>query len=46
VLVEGKSGYGLDTENEIKMLRVLERAKRELPIDISSTFCGAHAVPK
>ncbi|KAK4026376.1 hypothetical protein OUZ56_015377 [Daphnia magna] len=46
VLVEGKSGYGLDAENEIKMLRVLERAKRELPIDISSTFCGAHAVPK
>lgn len=46
MLVEGKSGYGLDTENEIKMLRVLERAKRELPIDISSTFCGAHAVPK
>ena len=46
VLVEGKSGYGLDTETEMKMLRVLERAKRELPIDISSTYCGAHAVPK
>ena len=46
MLVEGKSGYGLDAENEIKMLRVLERAKRELPIDVSTTFCGAHAVPK
>lgn len=46
VLVEGKSGYGLDTANEMKMLQVLERAKKELPIDISSTFCGAHAVPR
>eukprot|EP00057_Strongylocentrotus_purpuratus_P034859 XP_796824.3 PREDICTED: probable imidazolonepropionase [Strongylocentrotus purpuratus] len=44
--VECKSGYGLDAETEIKMLRVLERAKRELPIEISSTYCGAHAVPK
>ena len=46
VLVEAKSGYGLDTENEMKMLRVLEHAKKELPMDISSTFCGAHAVPR
>lgn len=45
-LVEAKSGYGLETEAEIKMLRVLERAKKESPIEISSTFCGAHAVPK
>ncbi|GFU55985.1 probable imidazolonepropionase [Trichonephila clavipes] len=45
-LVEAKSGYGLETEPEIKMLRVLERAKKESPIEISSTFCGAHAVPK
>lgn len=45
-LVEAKSGYGLDVDSEIKMLRVIERAKRELPIDISSTFCGAHSVPK
>ena len=44
--VECKSGYGLDTETEVKMLRVLERAKKELPIEISSTYCGAHAVPK
>lgn len=46
VLVEAKSGYGLETDTEMKMLRVLERAKQELPIDISSTYCGAHAVPK
>ncbi|XP_002742372.1 putative imidazolonepropionase [Saccoglossus kowalevskii] len=45
-LVECKSGYGLNVSTEIKMLKVIERAKRELPIDISSTFCGAHAVPK
>lgn len=45
-LVEAKSGYGLNAESELKLLRVLERAKREVTIDISSTFCGAHAVPK
>jgi len=43
---ECKSGYGLDVQNEVKMLRVLEKAKKELPIEISSTFCGAHSVPK
>ena len=43
--MECKSGYGLDAQNEIKMLRVLERAKKNLPIEISSTFCGAHSVP-
>ena len=45
-LVEAKSGYGLNTDTEMKMLRVLERAKKELPIEISSTFCGAHSIPK
>lgn len=44
--VECKSGYGLDTETEVKMLRVLERARKIVPIEISSTFCGGHAVPK
>ena len=44
--VECKSGYGLDTETEMKMLRVLDSARQILPIEISSTFCGAHAVPK
>ena len=45
-LVEAKSGYGLEVESEMKMLRVIEKAKKELPIEISSTFCGAHSVPK
>ena len=45
-VVEAKSGYGLDLENETKMLRVIERAKREHPMTISSTYCGAHAIPK
>ncbi|XP_033746561.1 probable imidazolonepropionase [Pecten maximus] len=45
-LVECKSGYGLNKATEVKMLRVIERARRNLPIGISSTFCGAHAVPK
>lgn len=45
-LVECKSGYGLNTECEMKMLRVIERAKQTMAIGISSTYCGAHAVPK
>ena len=45
--IEAKSGYGLDAESEIKMLRVIEKARREFQmIDISSTYCGAHAIPK
>lgn len=45
-LVESKSGYGLNTETELKMLRVIEKAKSLQPIEISSTYCGAHSVPK
>ena len=46
-LVEAKSGYGLGLEGELKMLRAIERAKREHPgLTISSTYCGAHAIPK
>ena len=45
-LVECKSGYGLDAENEIKMLKVITRAAREHNIGIVSTFLGAHAVPR
>ena len=45
-LLEAKSGYGLDATNEIKMLKVLEKAKCEEKIEISSTYCGAHAVPR
>ncbi|MFF2753157.1 imidazolonepropionase [Psychrobacillus sp. NPDC058041] len=43
--VEGKSGYGLDLETELKQLRVMKRLQTEHPIDIVPTFMGAHAVP-
>lgn len=43
--VEIKSGYGLNTEDELKMLRVIRRLKEETPITIKSTFLGAHAIP-
>jgi len=42
---EVKSGYGLSTQEEMKMLRVAARLKEELPITLKSTFLGAHAVP-
>ncbi|XP_051889923.1 probable imidazolonepropionase isoform X2 [Pristis pectinata] len=45
-LVECKSGYGLNLDTEAKMLRVIERARRELSVGISSTYCGAHSVPR
>ncbi|XP_047431214.1 probable imidazolonepropionase [Mugil cephalus] len=45
-LVECKSGYGLELQTELKMLEVIEEAGRSLPISISSTYCGAHAVPR
>ncbi len=44
--VEIKSGYGLDTENELKMLRVVKRLKEECPLTIVATFLGAHAFPE
>ncbi len=43
--VEIKSGYGLDSESELKMLKVIRRLKAETPLLIKSTFLGAHAVP-
>ena len=43
--VEGKSGYGLDKETELKQLRVMRRLNEEHPVDIVSTFMGAHATP-
>ncbi|MGE0079572.1 MAG: imidazolonepropionase [Bacteroidales bacterium] len=43
--VEIKSGYGLDTENELKMLRVIRRLKETTPLTIKANFLGAHAVP-
>lgn len=43
--IEGKSGYGLDLETELKQLRVMKRLQEEHPIDLVPTFMGAHAVP-
>ncbi|GAB1476572.1 imidazolonepropionase [Bacillota bacterium] len=43
--VEGKSGYGLDLETEIKQLTAMKELNEELPIDIAATFMGAHSVP-
>ena len=43
--VEIKSGYGLNTEDELKMLRVIRRLKETAPVTIVSTFLGAHAIP-
>ena len=44
--IEIKSGYGLSTEDELKMLRVIQRMKETLPVHIVSTFLGAHAVAR
>lgn len=44
--LEIKSGYGLDTENELKMLRVIGKVAAETPLDIVATFLGAHAIPE
>ena len=43
--IEAKSGYGLDTKNELKMLQSIEDLRQKLPISFVSTFMGAHAVP-
>lgn len=43
--VEGKSGYGLEVETELKQLRVMKRLQQEHAIDLVPTFMGAHAVP-
>lgn len=42
---EIKSGYGLSTEDELKMLRVIKRLRETTPMTIRATFLGAHAVP-
>ena len=43
--VEVKSGYGLDTDTELKQLRVARKLGDALPVDIRTTFLGAHALP-
>lgn len=43
--LEIKSGYGLTTENELKMLEAIGRVARDVPLDVVATFLGAHAIP-
>jgi imidazolonepropionase len=43
--IEVKSGYGLDTETELRLLRVAGRLGDELAVTVKTTFLGAHAVP-
>jgi imidazolonepropionase len=44
--VEGKSGYGLDLDTEIKQLKAMEEINKNHPIDVAVTFLGPHAVPQ
>ncbi|MBQ2993747.1 MAG: imidazolonepropionase [Alistipes sp.] len=44
--VEIKSGYGLSTEDELKMLRVVRRIRESVPLEVRATFLGAHAVSR
>ncbi|WP_424493949.1 imidazolonepropionase [Salinimicrobium sp. GXAS 041] len=44
--IEIKSGYGLTTEAELKMLRVIKKLKENYDLPVKSTFLGAHALPK
>jgi imidazolonepropionase len=44
--IEVKSGYGLDTESELKMLRAIKDLGRTHEMRVYGTFCGAHAVPR
>lgn len=43
--VEIKSGYGLNTEAELKMLRVIREIKKMSPMTVKATFLGAHSIP-
>lgn len=44
--VEIKSGYGLNLDDELKMLRVIRKIKESAPIEVRATFLGAHAIPE
>jgi len=44
--LEIKSGYGLNTETELKMLSAIDRVSRMTPLDVVATFMGAHAIPE
>jgi len=43
--VEVKSGYGLDLDTELRMLRLARRVPERVPVDVVTTFLGAHTVP-
>lgn len=43
---EIKSGYGLSTQDELKMLRVIRRIRESVPLEVRATFLGAHAVAR
>ena len=43
---EAKTGYGLDVESEMKLLQVQKKLQRTHPMDLVSTFLGAHAIPR
>jgi len=43
--IEIKTGYGLDVENEVKMVDAMALLEEDLPVDIFRTFLGAHAIP-
>uniref|UniRef100_T1JDI3 Probable imidazolonepropionase n=1 Tax=Strigamia maritima TaxID=126957 RepID=T1JDI3_STRMM len=45
-LAEAKSGYGLDKQQETRLIRILNRASHDLPIDLSITYLGAHSIPE
>lgn len=44
--IEGKSGYGLSTQSEIKILKTLNKLRQDLPVSIVTTFLGAHEIPE
>ena len=43
-LIEAKSGYGLNLDTEMKMLKVLKKAGDMGPLEIVSNYCGAHVI--
>ena len=44
--VEGKSGYGLDKDTELRQLRVMQKLNQEHPVDLAITYMGPHALPR
>lgn len=44
--VEIKSGYGLNTGDELKMLRVIRKIRETTPLEVKATFLGAHSIPE